>query len=164
MHSRKRDCEAPRRQISSARTSISSAGVSGRPVAQHRAAAGGHVDLEARDVDVPPGAAPGPCRPAAPRLGDEGAPPRLGPGLVPRDRAEPPEGGPLLGLAVGFPVEGGGDPSPEPPPARPELVAPLVFHLTGVDIGQCSVCHGGHLGVAAVLHLGQLPAPVPDTS
>lgn len=53
---------------------------------------------------------------------------------------------------------------PPPAPAAPEPVAALMFRLTGVDIGQCPVCHAGRLRVVAVFRPGQIPAPALDTS
>ena len=43
--------------------------------------------------------------------------------------------------------------------ATAEPVAALMFRLTGVDIGQCPVCHAGRLRVVAVFRPGQIPAP-----
>ena len=53
---------------------------------------------------------------------------------------------------------------PPPAPAGPEPVATLMCRVTGVDIGQCPVCHAGRLRVVAVFRPGQLPAPALDTS
>ena len=41
-------------------------------------------------------------------------------------------------------------------------MATLLFRLTGVDIGQCPVCHAGRLRVVAVFRPGQIPAPALD--
>jgi len=54
--------------------------------------------------------------------------------------------------------------NPPAPPAAPESVATLMFRLTGVDIGECPVCHVGRLRLVAVLRPGQLPTPALDTS
>ena len=43
-------------------------------------------------------------------------------------------------------------------------VASLLFRLTGVDIGQCPVCHVGRLRVLAVFEPGQCPVLALDTS
>jgi hypothetical protein len=53
-----------------------------------------------------------------------------------------------------------------PPEAAtgPEPVATLILRLTGLDIGQCPVCHAGHLRLVAVLRPGQIPAPALDIS
>jgi len=52
---------------------------------------------------------------------------------------------------------------PQDPSRSAELttkpVATLLFRLTGVDIGQCPVCHAGRLRVVAVFRPGQIPVP-----
>jgi hypothetical protein len=50
------------------------------------------------------------------------------------------------------------------PPDPPEPVATLMLRVTGVDIGQCPVCHAGRLRLGAVFKSGQVPAPALDTS
>jgi len=53
---------------------------------------------------------------------------------------------------------------PPPVPAAPEPVAALMLRVTGVDIGQCPVCHAARLRLVAVFRPGHLPAPALDTS
>ena len=43
-------------------------------------------------------------------------------------------------------------------------MATLILRLTGLDIGQCPVCHAGRGRVVAVLRPGHIPAPALDTS
>jgi len=53
---------------------------------------------------------------------------------------------------------------PPPAPAGPEPVAALMLRVTGVDIGQCPVCHAGRLRLIALFRPGQIPTPALDTS
>jgi hypothetical protein len=46
----------------------------------------------------------------------------------------------------------------------PEPVAALMLRVTGVDIGQCPVCHAGRLRVVALFRPDHIPAPALDTS
>jgi len=52
---------------------------------------------------------------------------------------------------------------PQDPSRSAELMtkpaATLLVRLTGVDIGQCPVCHAGRLRVVAVFRPGQIPVP-----